>query len=263
MMRAGNCHTLAAQRPQACLQSRWSTESVLRSPDPQEVSDEAYDHVLHLLGFSRALQPDHPVFEALHHASYTTLSSLFTLCRADVELLTYLDTSVTPAIWTSLPRGNQTQLLVPKGYREYFHMIHQRSITDSDWLVTTRDEINDYLMSIEYMYYNNSDRTSSDTASHVIIPACQVAVPEPHIASLIGEKESDDFKALGIVPSSIREDKLKAFEDDDSHGYQETNMSSVSKMNKVSDSVSKARTVKKKNWSNKLLGRSARSNDGP
>ena len=115
--------------------------------------------------------------------------------------------------------------------------------------MTTRDEINDYLMSIEYFYFNNSDRTSSDTASQVIIPTCQVPVQEPHVASPIGEEE---FKALGNVASPIWDDAFEEFEDADSRGYQETNMSSVSK----------TRTVKKKNCCNTLLGYSARSDDG-
>ncbi len=133
---------------------------MLRSPAILQV-DKAYDHVLQLLGFDRTLQPDHPVIQALQHASYTTFPSLFTLRRADVESLTYLDTSVTPHVRMSLPKGNQTQLLVPQGYKIYFQSTHQRPINNIDWMVTTTDEINDYLMSNDYMYFNNSDGTST------------------------------------------------------------------------------------------------------
>lgn len=188
MVRGRNTRTSAAQRSRASSRSARSTgsasstargtsrspsRSVLRSPAILQV-DKAYDHVLQLLGFDRTLQPDHPVIQALQHASYTTFPSLFTLRRADVESLTYLDTSVTPHVRMSLPKGNQTQLLVPQGYKIYFQSIHQRPINNIDWMVTTTDEINDYLMSNDYMYFNNSDGTST-----VPGPAPGVLKPRP------------------------------------------------------------------------------------
>jgi hypothetical protein len=78
--------------------------------------DPALDHILTLLGFSL---DTHPVRLALGGGSYTTLISLFSLTRSDLETLTYRDPN-NPDILEYLPRGIQVALLVPQGYRLYF-----------------------------------------------------------------------------------------------------------------------------------------------
>jgi len=111
--------------------------------------DPYFDHVLLILGFNRALSPPHPVFPALIGNGYSTFPSLFQLRRVDVEALTYL---VTPdaggaPVPTHLPRGTQTMLLVPQGYRTYFTETHHRPMTSQDWMDTTVGNIHDYIMS--------------------------------------------------------------------------------------------------------------------
>ena len=81
--------------------------------------------------------------------------------RSDVEALTYIDTSVQPAIRKHLPIGNQTRLLAPQGYREYIKNKFQNDMKDADWFFTTDADIKRYLMSSEYMYFNNSNGTST------------------------------------------------------------------------------------------------------
>ena len=137
--------------------------------------DRTYDHVLRILGFDRLTHPDHPVIQALESASYTTFSELFTLRRANVEVLTYTDNDVHPPVQRTIPMGNQTRLLIPQGYRVYFNNNSQRAMTSYDWLLTTADDINDYMMSDEYMYFNNSDGSSS-------VPGPPPAVTKPKVA---------------------------------------------------------------------------------
>jgi hypothetical protein len=100
--------------------------------------DPYYEHVLLLLGFHRSSTPGHPVFQALHDGGYNTFPSLFQLRRADVEALNYMaplsdqDLNLVP---TRLPRGTQTMLLVPQGYRVYFQESQHRPMTSQDWLL--------------------------------------------------------------------------------------------------------------------------------
>ena len=123
--------------------------------------DRVLEHVLKIIGFDRTTDPDHPVFAALHQASCTTIMDLYGMRRSDVEALTYIDTSMQPAIRKHLPIGNQTRLLAPQGYREYIKNKYQNDMKDADWIFTTDADIKRYLMSSEYMYFNNSNRTST------------------------------------------------------------------------------------------------------
>jgi len=153
--------------------SRSPTRTVQR---PTNIAvDRTYDHVLRILGFDRLTHPDHPVIQALENADYTTFSKLFTLRRADVEVLTYTDDDVHPPVQRTIPRGNQTCLLIPQGYRAYFKNNNQRDMTSYDWLLTTVDEINEYLMSDQYMYFNNSDGSST-------VPGPAPGVTKPKVA---------------------------------------------------------------------------------
>jgi hypothetical protein len=150
-MAKGGTRSLTAQRSRASSRSARSTGSFTaraasRSPSrptfvrPATVHvDKTYEHVLQLLGFDRTIYQDHPVIEALTHGCYTTFPSLFTLCQADVESLTYLDTDVQPPVRKPLPKGNQTRLLVPQGYGLNFQSAHHRAINPVDWFCTTVD----------------------------------------------------------------------------------------------------------------------------
>ena len=73
--------------------------------------------------------------------------------RSDVEALTYIDTSVQPAIRKHLPIGNQTRLLAPQGYREYIKNKFQNDMKDADWFFTTDADIKRYLMYIYMKFY--------------------------------------------------------------------------------------------------------------
>jgi hypothetical protein len=107
------------------------------------VVDRIYDHVLKILGFNRSTHPDHSVIQALKNASYTTFSELFTLHRANVEVLAYMDRDVHPPVQQTIPMGNQTRLLIPQGYCVYYNNNQQRTMLSYDWLLTTADDIYD------------------------------------------------------------------------------------------------------------------------
>jgi hypothetical protein len=161
---------LVAQRSRGSSRSAGSSivaRTASRSPSRSAarpttvVVDRALEHVLKIIGFDRTTQPDHPVLEALRHASYTSLTDLFALCRIDVEALTYIDTTVQPPIRKHIPMWNQTRLLAPQGFREFTKNKFQREMNTSDWIFTTEDSINRYLLSSDYMYFNNSNGTST------------------------------------------------------------------------------------------------------
>jgi hypothetical protein len=104
-----------------------------RSPTPTVqrpttiVVDRTYDNVLKILGFDRSTHPDHPIIQALKNASYTTFSELFTIRRANVEVLTYMDCDVHPPVQRTIPMGNQTRLLIPQGYCVYYYNNHHHN----------------------------------------------------------------------------------------------------------------------------------------
>jgi hypothetical protein len=135
----------------------WSPSQSAARPTTVVV-DRALEHVLKIIGFDRTTQPDHPVLDALRHASYTSLTDLFAHCCVDVKALTYIDTTVQPPIRMM---GNQTRLLAPQGFCEYNKNKFQREMNTSDWIFTTEDNINQYLLSSDYMYFNNSNGTST------------------------------------------------------------------------------------------------------
>jgi hypothetical protein len=129
---------------------------VLNHPCDKSTQQQVYQEPL-----ARTTQPDHPVLEALFHASYTSRTDLFTLRRVDVEALTYIDTTVQPPIRKHIPMGNQTRLLAPQGFREFTKDKFKKEMNTSDWIFTTEDDINRYLLSSDYMYFNNSNGTST------------------------------------------------------------------------------------------------------
>ena len=77
-----------------------------------QLTDPVLDHALSLVGFNRSRNPDHPVFQCLADGGYDTFHRLFFLNPDEVRELAYLDTSVSPPIWVSLSRGNQSALLI-------------------------------------------------------------------------------------------------------------------------------------------------------
>ena len=168
--------------------------------DPSDVTpmgphfDPYYDHVLLLLGFNRSSTPGHPVLQALHDGGYTTFPSLFQLRRADVEALTYtapLPDEDLDRVPTRLPRGTQTMLLVPQGYRVYFQENQHRPMTSQDWLATSVGDIHDYIMSDSYMYFNNSDGSSTVPAS---APAKTQARPSLELFRKTIRRDPSQFK---------------------------------------------------------------------
>ena len=180
MTKVGTTRASMDQRSQASFCSaRSPTRANSRSPSqPLAV----YDHVLRLLGFDQLMFPDHPVIEALQHGGYTDFPSLFMLRRADVESLTYIDTDVQPPVRTPLPLGNQTRLLVPQGYRNYFETTNKRSLNPSDWMCITVDDIRTYMMSSEFMFFNNSLVSTKFPGPLTIRPKSEVAL-NPSISS--------------------------------------------------------------------------------
>ena len=156
--------------------------------------DKVLEHVLKIIGFDRSTDPDHPVFSALHQASCTTIMDLFGMRHPDVESLTYIDTSVQPAIRKHLPIGNQTRLLAPQGYCEFMKNKFQNNMQqDSDWLFTSDAEIKRYLMSSDYMYFNNSNGTPTTPG-----PAPGVTKPNSSIKAFKKsmKREPSQFKTF-------------------------------------------------------------------
>jgi hypothetical protein len=151
MTKVGTTCASMDQRSQASFCSAGSPARVDSQSQSQPLA--VYDHVLRLLGFDQLMFPDHPVIEAIQHGGYTDFPSLFMLRRADVESLTYFDTDVQPPIRKPLPLGNQTRLLVPQGYRNYFETTN--ALEPSDWICITVDDIKTYMMSSEFMFFNH------------------------------------------------------------------------------------------------------------
>ncbi len=89
-----------------------------------QTTDPVLDHALCLVGFDRSRNPDHPVFQCLADGGYDTFHHLFFLNPEDVKDLAYLDTSVSPPIWVSLSRGNQSALLTLIAYQRYYEANH-------------------------------------------------------------------------------------------------------------------------------------------
>jgi hypothetical protein len=55
-----------------------------------------------------------------------------------------------------LPRGFQSALLVPQGYGKHYQETYDHALSPSDWLEVTSDDILQYIMSDEYMIFNNT-----------------------------------------------------------------------------------------------------------
>ena len=153
--------------------------------------DPAYDHVLKLVGFDRVSTPNHPVFKALAADAYTTFHSLFQLRRADVEAMRYPVCSAKGCAPVSrhLPPGFQSALLVPQGYSKYYQETYDHTLSPSDWLNTTTEDINQYIMSDEYMYFNNTlgsctGSTTTTTDALVVTPIPPYSPPVVRAASV-------------------------------------------------------------------------------
>ena len=138
--------------------------SILGSPPGTSIppsTDHVLDHVLALLGFNKLVDPTHIVLNALSDGGYNTLVDLFSLTRGDVQSLTYFSDTGSNRDRLPLPRGNQVALLVPQGFRMYFQKCHGAPISAAGWLNITKEDINTYRLSDEYMFFNNSDGSST------------------------------------------------------------------------------------------------------
>ena len=200
MTRVGTTCDPMNQRSQASSCSTGSSTARATSRTSRSVlDDKVYDHVLRLLGFDSLMYPDHPVIEALQHGCYTDFTSVFSLRRSDVESLTYLDTSVQPPVRKLLPKCFQIRLLVPQGYRNHFETTNKRPIDQTDWMCATVEDIKVYMMSTEFMYFNNSDAMSTN------VPASPTSVPKVEAISdvlvmTIKDNHSDRFDGSSPPP---------------------------------------------------------------
>jgi hypothetical protein len=142
-------------------------------PPTRQTPDPPYDHVLKLLGYDKTTNPDHPVRMALRDESYDSFVDLFSLTRPVLETLQYtsIDEDGTPRKYI-IPKGHQTRLLALQGYRCHFEKTNGRSMGVEDWMEVTVDEINEYRLSGDYMYFNNSDGSTS-------VPTTSPAVRRP------------------------------------------------------------------------------------
>ena len=122
-----------------------TTTPAVQPPAPiVQATDPILDHALRLVGFDRARNPDHAVFKCLADGGYDTFHRLFFLNPDEVRDLAFLDTSVSPPIWVSLSRGNQSALLTLIAYQRYYKATHNgTSLTRKDWLQITEDTIHD------------------------------------------------------------------------------------------------------------------------
>ena len=179
---------------------------------PSSAEDTAYYHVLMLVGFDRVSKPDHPVFLALATEAYTTFHSLFQLRRADVEAMMYPVVCNTKSggapVLQHLPLGFQSALLVPQGYGKYYQETYDHALSPSDWLKVTSADILQYIMSDEYMFYNNTlgSSTGAPVKQKPILPVH----PTTTMASMVGRKQAlirDDVSLLN-PPSLDSEEKL-------------------------------------------------------
>ena len=121
-------------------------------------TDPVLDHALRLVGFDRSRNPDHAVFQCLADGGYDTFYRLFFLNPEEVKDLAYLDTSLSPPVWVSLSRGNQSALLTLIAYQRYFKATNNgTSLTPTDWLQITEDTINNFILSSDRdLYIQNS-----------------------------------------------------------------------------------------------------------
>jgi hypothetical protein len=83
------------------------------------------------------------------------------------------DTGIQPPVQKFLPRGSQTRLLVPQGYQNHFETTNRRPINQTDWMCTTIEDIKVYMMSSEFMYFNNSVMMSTTK-----VPISLTSVPK-------------------------------------------------------------------------------------
>jgi len=111
-------------------------------------TDPVLDHALRLVGFDRSVIPHHPVFQCLANGGYDTFYHLFYLNPETVRDLSYLNTSVIPSTRTYLRRGDQAALLTLIAYQWYYKGTHDgMSLTTTDWLKITVDDINEFILS--------------------------------------------------------------------------------------------------------------------
>lgn len=111
------------------------------NPDPFMI------HLLQVIGYDYATNPDHPVFQALAHGGYEYPSDLFNLNEAETQKMVYVDSSFTPPVSTTLSRGYQIRLLALKAFRDEFETGNQRVMTMNDWMnQVTQAEMNEFIM---------------------------------------------------------------------------------------------------------------------
>jgi hypothetical protein len=208
------------QRSQAssCSTTSSSTARATSRTSRSVLDDKVYDHVLRLLGFDSLMYPDHPVIEALQHGCYTDFTSVFSLRRADVESLTYLDMSVQPPVRKLLPRADQTRLLVPQGYRNYFETRNKRPIDPTDWICTTVDVVDAYMMSSDFMYFNNSIMTSPIKKTTVTLP--YLSESKPTVNDMTISNQCDHLNRLnGSNTASVLPSIIKPVDSNHMHDY--------------------------------------------
>jgi len=109
-------------------------------------TDRYLDHVLSLVGFDRARNPDHPVFLALAARGCTTFYDLFYLNDNEVKGLSYVDATATPPFPVPLPRGNQQALLTPIAYHRYHEATTGDRLSPDDWLSIQVPTINEFIL---------------------------------------------------------------------------------------------------------------------